>query len=242
MIHASFVKQLRVQRSSDWLIFVGFALLGITVFYTALIFAIDTGGVSLAFILLYSAPVFVALFAWLLLKERMSRYKLLLVGLAILGVLLVSQDSGSGINVSGTSLFWGLLSGFSYASYYIFGKFLLDRYQTVTIYALIMPIGALSLLPLVTFSPKTSGIWLSLILLAFISTYLAYLLYYLGLKHVEASRAVLIATVEPVAAAGLAALFYNERLGIAGLLGALCILAAALLSAVPGKRPLDQAQ
>jgi drug/metabolite transporter, DME family len=37
--------------------------------------------------------------------------------------------------------------------------------------------------------------------LSLVSTYLAYLAYYTGLRRTEASRAVLVATVEPVAAA-----------------------------------------
>ena len=238
--HAFLTGQLSVQSARDMVSFVGFALFGVTVFFSSLVLAIDTGGISLAFILLYSAPAFVVLAAWLLLGETLTRLKVVLVAVALLGIVLVSQDAGSGITVSATSLFWGLLSGLSYASYYIFGKWVLRRYAPVTIYALVLPIGALGLLPLVSFAPKPPHVWGLLILLAFLSTYLAYLVYYLGLKHVEASRAVLVATIEPVIAAGLATIIFGEQFGLLGMLGGLLVLLASALSALSARRVTPQ--
>jgi DME family drug/metabolite transporter len=233
--HAAWQRGLQLKRRRDLGLLACFGLVGVTLFYTSLVLAIDTGGISLAFILLYSAPVFVAILAWLVLGESMTRRKAALVALAVLGVVLVSQDGGSGITVSATSLFWGLAAGLSYASYYIFGKWLLNRYQPVTVFAYILPLGALGLLPLVDFSPKGASAWLLLALLAVFSTYLAYLIYALGLRRIEASRAVLVATVEPVAAAGLAALVFGERFGLWGLVGGALILLAAVLAALPSR-------
>jgi DME family drug/metabolite transporter len=240
LVHAMVAGRLRVASSSDAVSFMGFALFGVTVFYASLVLAIDTGGISLAFILLYSAPAFVVLAAWLLLGEALTPLKLALVTLALCGIVLVSQDAGTGITVSTASLFWGLLSGLSYASYYIFGKWVLRRYAPVTIYALVLPIGALGLLPFVTFTPKPLHVWGLLLLLASVSTYLAYLVYYLGLQRVEASRAVLVATIEPVVAGALAALVFGERFGPFGLLGGLFVLLASVLSALPTRRGTRQ--
>jgi drug/metabolite transporter (DMT)-like permease len=110
----------------------------------------------------------------------------------------------------------------------------LRRYAPVTIYAVILPIGALGLVPFVRFAPKDAAAWLLLVGLALVSTYLAYLLYYTGLRSVEASRAVLVATVEPVVAAALAAAVYGERLGPLGRWGRGLILLAAAAAAAPG--------
>lgn len=236
LIHAGAIGKLKLQRRSDAGLFVGFALLGVVVFFSSLVLAIDTGGISLAFILLYTAPAFVVLGAWLLLGETLTRRKVLLTLITLAGIVLVARDNGEGIQVSAISLFWGLLSGFSYASYYIFGKWVLNRYQPVTIYALVLPLGALGLYPLVTFSEKSLATWGLLGLLALVSTYLAYLLYYTGLKHVEASRAVLVATIEPVVATLLAALVYGERLGVLGLVGSALVLSASVLAALSGRR------
>ncbi len=242
LVHGLVRGRVRLQRRADLLPFAGFALVGVTLFYASLNLSIAAGGVSLAVILMYSAPAFVVVLAALLLGERLSATKATLVALATLGVVLVARGGGAGIDVNVRSVGWGLAAGVSYASYYIFGKWVLQRYAPVTIYALVLPLGALGLLPLVHFHTKRPETWLLLLALALVSTYLAYLAYYTGLKRVEASRAVLVATVEPVVAATLAALLFGERFGPWGLVGAGLILLSALLSALPAlrRRPLER--
>jgi drug/metabolite transporter, DME family len=210
-----------------------FALVGVTLFYSALNLSIEAGGISLAFVLLYTAPAFVALLAWPLLGEPLSPRKGGLVALALAGVVLVAQTAGGGVVVSAASLGWGVTSGAAYASYYLFGKWVLHRYAPVTIFAWVLPLGAVGLLPFVDFAPKSPAVWGWLLLLGLVSTYLAYLVYYTGLRRTEASRAVLVATVEPVVAAGLAAALFGERLGAVGWMGAALVLAAAAGAALP---------
>jgi drug/metabolite transporter, DME family len=207
---------------------------GVTLFYAALNLSIEAGGISLAFVLLYTAPAFVALLAWPLLGEPLGPRKLGLVALALAGVVLVAQAGGGGVVVSAGSLGWGVTSGAAYASYYLFGKWVLHRYAPVTIFAWVLPLGAAGLLPFVDFAPKSPAVWGWLLVLGLLSTYLAYLAYYSGLRRVEASRAVLVATVEPVAAAGLAAVIFGERLGVVGWAGAALVLVAAAGAALPG--------
>ena len=156
--------------------------------------AIDAGGVSLAFVLLYTAPAFVAVLAWPLLGERLTRRKATLVALAVAGVALVAQAGGGGVRATPAALGWGLAAGASYAAYYLFGKWVLHRYAPVTIFAVVLPLGALGLLPFVDFVPKDPVVWAWLVALGLVSTYLAYLVYYTGLRTTEASRAVLVAT------------------------------------------------
>lgn len=246
-VHAGAVGAHRLARPRDLGSLAAFALVGVTLFYAALVLAIDTGGISLAFVLLYTAPAFVTLLAWPLLGERLTPQKVVLVALALGGVALVAAsgaDAG-GVRVSATSLGWGLASGIAYASYYLFGKWVLARYAPVTIFAYVLPIGALGLLPFVTFGPKSAWAWALLVALSITSTYLAYLAYYSGLRHVEASRAVVVATVEPVVAAALAAAVYGERLGPYGVVGAALILVAAAAASLrrsrrrPRREPRD---
>ena len=235
-LHAAFSRRLRLKRRSDAAAFLGFALVGVTLFYSALSLAIEAGGISLAFVLLYTAPAFVAVLAALLLGERLTPFKSLLVLLSLAGIVMVARSGGTGMTISFTSLAWGLTAGLSYASYYLFGKWVLKRYGPVTIYAYVMPLGALGLLPFVGFAAvkgATMAIWLDLALISLFSTYVAYRLYYTGLRQVEASRAVLVATIEPVVAAVLAAMIFGERLGSWGIVGGVMILAGAALASLP---------
>jgi drug/metabolite transporter, DME family len=243
-LHAALTGGVRLRRARDLAHLAAFALLGVTLFYAALVLAIEAGGISLAIVLLYTAPAFVTLLAWPLLGERLTLVKLALLALTLCGVVLVAASGAGarGVQVSPASLGWGLASGVAYASYYLFGKWVLARYAPVTVFALVMPIGALGLLPFVEFAPKDPEAWGLLIALALVSTYLAYLVYYTGLRRVEASRAVLVATIEPVVAAALAAALYGERLGPLGVAGAGLILAAAVATAArraPRSAPAD---
>lgn len=233
--HAAVRRKLRLKRGRDLAALIAFALVGVTLFYPALTFAIDAGGISLAVILLYSAPAFVAVLAFLLLKEPLTPGKVVLVIVATAGIILVALSGGDGVNVTALSVTWGLTAGLAYSSYYLFGKWALARYDPVTIYAFIQPIGALCLLPFVRFHAWTPTAALALVLMAVFSTYIAYLAYYNGLRHVEASRAVLVATVEPVVGTAVAAALYGERLGAWGFFGGGLVLVAALLSAMPGR-------
>ena len=234
---AGLTRQLSVTRPHDLLAFAAFAGVGITLFYASYTLAVKYGGVSLASILLYSAPAFVAVAAWFFLRETLTPRKLGLLALTLTGVVLVSQGGGAGVLVSAPALLWGLAAALSYSSYYIFGKWALSRYSPVTLNAFVMPLGALGLLPFVDFAPKSPAVWGLLALLAVLSTYVAYSLYYAGLKRVEASRAVLVASIEPVVAALLGASLFGERLGLWGLLGGALILGAAVTASLLTRAP-----
>ncbi len=231
-VHALLAREARLRPwpagGVDLAALAAFALVGVTLFYAALALAIDAGGISLAFVLLYTAPAFVALLAWPLLGEPLTRVKLALVALALAGVVLVARGGGGGVAIGAAALGWGLAAGASYASYYLFGKWVLRHHAPVTVFAWVLPLGALGLWPLVRFAPdKPAEVWAWLVALSLVSTYLAYLVYYTGLRRTEASRAVLVATVEPVAAAALAAGLFGERLGGWGWAGAALVVAAA---------------
>lgn len=239
IFHAGLARSLRLRRRTDLFAFVAFALVGVTLFYAALNLAIEAGGVSLAFVLLYTAPAFVAVLAAIFLDERLTPLKAGLVGLSLVGVILVSGSGGTGVTPTWQAVAWGLTAGASYSSYYLFGKWALRTYAPVTVFAYVMPIGAIGLAPFIGFQAVHSADareWLDILLMALFSTYLAYLVYYTGLRTVEASRAVLVATIEPVLAALFAALLFGERLSALGVLGGVLVLTAAAGAATAGLR------
>jgi drug/metabolite transporter, DME family len=207
-------------------------LLGVAAFYACFNLATTTGGVSLAAVLLYSAPAFVTLLARPLLGEAWTQSKLAVVGLVLLGVGLVAASGGTGLRVSATSVGWGLAAGLSYSSIYLLGKPLFARSSPVGVYAMAMPLGALVLAPFVTFHHKMAAAWGWLLVLGALSTYGGHLAYGLGIARIEASRAVVVATLEPVLALVWGATFFSERFGALGLIGSACIVGASLLAAL----------
>ncbi|MBI0445638.1 MULTISPECIES: DMT family transporter [unclassified Deinococcus] len=227
-LHAA-VTRAPLPRGRDLLVTAAFGLVGVSVFYGAYQLAVRAGGASLASVLLYTAPAFVALLGWGLLRERLGVREGLAVAGTLTGIALISLGGGQGVNVTAAALTWGLLAGFTYSLYYLYGKAYFTRYPPTALYAVALPVGALGLLPFVALSAKTPAAWGSLIGIAVLSTYFAYLAYSAGLKHLPATRASVIASLEPVVAAGLAALLFGERLSTTALLGAALVIGAALL-------------
>jgi DME family drug/metabolite transporter len=235
-LHAAVRGRLRVARR-DLPAVGGFALLGVTIFYWSYFRAVELGGAALAAILLYTAPAWVALAAALWLGERLTVRKALAVASTLGGIALVALGgktgaaSAAGATTSVSALAWGLLSGLAYAAYYLFGKRYFARYEPSTLFAYALPLGALLLLPAVSFSPKSTAEWLVLLFLGVVPTYGANLLYGFGLARVEATRAATVATLEPVAAAALAYAVWGEALSARSYVGAALVLAGVLLVA-----------
>lgn len=233
-IHAAARGQLVVSARRDALGLALFGSVAVGVFYVALTAAIDLGGVSLAWILLYTAPVWVAIGAVVLLRERVDRMRVALITVTVVGVVLVALGGGEGIRISAGSVAWGLLAGWTYATWYVVGKRYLDRYTPVTISAWTLLAGAAVLLPFARWPALPLRGWVLLVGLAVVSTYLPALAYYSGLRTVEASRASIVATVEPVVALGIAVLVEGERLGAVAVLGAVLVLVAAATASSRG--------
>ena len=235
LVHAGIRGRLRVARR-DLPAVGAFALLGVTILYWAYFRAVELGGAALAAILLYTAPAWVALAAWVWLGERLTARKAIAVALTLAGIALVAVESGSGVSAGSAAsrvqaLVWGLLAGLAYAGYYLFGKRYFARYDASTLFAYALPLGAVLLLPGVTFAPKSTTAWLVLLFLALVPTYLAYSLYSIGLGRVEATRAATVATLEPVAAAALAFVVWGEALHGLGYVGAALVIAGVLVVA-----------
>ncbi len=229
-VHCLVTGQYSLRRRSDLAVFAVFGLVGVTLFYSSLSVAIDAGGISLAVVLLYTAPVFVIILARIFLGESLTAAKTMAVALVVAGVALIAFGGDStGISISAVSIGWGLCAGLSYALLSVGGKHLLTRYHPVTIYAYMIPVGALGLVPIVELSLPSATTFLWLIPLGILSTYASSLLYYTGLRRAQASRAVLVASTEPVIAAVLAAIFFGERFGALGALGAAMVVLASLI-------------
>lgn len=220
----------RERSSLRWL--VGFGVVGVGIFYWSLQAAIETGGVSLAWLLLYTAPAWVALGAPAVLGERVGRRTAGLVVLTLVGIVLVALGGGRGVAVSPSSVAWGLVAGLTYATWY----FVSQRAGTgpVATAAVAMPVGALVLAPAAAVPDAVT--WLIVAGSAVATTYLPALAYYSGIARLPAARASVIATIEPVIALVFAWAVFGERLALVAAVGAVVVLAAALAAALAGSR------
>lgn len=223
-------KETRMDKKDVPLFFI-FGILGISLFYISYQFAVKTAGAAFASVLLYTAPAWVVACSYFIYKEKLTLLKSLAVILVILGVFLISKTGGntqSNSPIGWIAILSGLTAGFSYSLYYTIGKYFSARYSSANIFLWVLPIGALGILPFVTFSHKSPVAWAAIVAMAFISTFLANYCYYQGLKYLEAGRASIVATCEPVVAAVTAYFFLGEYFTIMGYIGAGLILVAVI--------------
>ena len=216
-----------------------FGVFGIFLFYVSYQYAVKTGGAALAVVLLYTAPAWVVVCSFFIFRERLSGYKILAVVLVIAGVYMISRSGGgkAADDVSSLGLLAlvsGLVAGLCYSLYYTVGKYFSGRYSSANLFLYVLPVGIVCMLPLVEFAPKNVVAWSSLIAVSTVSTYLANYCYYQGVKYLEAGRASIVATLEPVVATAAAYVILGESLSLLGYLGAAVIITAVIIT-IAGK-------
>ncbi len=216
---------------------------GSILFFTVCYFtAITMMSLSTAAILLYTSPVWIMLMSVLFFREKMDRKKVTALILAFAGCVLVSGISGEGITPEG--LLVGLGSGIGYGLYSILGTIALRKYSsyTVTTYTfLFAAIGSFLICRpadmFYKFSHTTDIGFLMVfsLLTALITAVIPFLAYTLGLESVEASKAGIIATIEPMVATLIGIVVFSEPLTILSGAGILLILAAVVILNLKGK-------
>ncbi len=218
-----------------------YGLITTSAFYALYLFTISLTSVAAAAVLLYTAPVFSAILARFVFAEAITTPKIAALLLTFAGCVLVAGlESGSPV-VTPLGIATGLGSALTYASFGIMGKTARARYNSWTINFYNMGFATLFLLPVLAIPGTSLGpypieVWLLLGVMTVGPTLLSRVLYVSAVKHVEASRAAIVATVEPVAAASLAFLLLGELLSSSQLLGGVLVLAGSVLAQQPGRR------
>ncbi|MBA3470301.1 MAG: EamA family transporter [Herpetosiphonaceae bacterium] len=206
----------------------------ISAFFLVYVAAVNQGSVALASVLLYTAPVWVVLFARIRWGEPLTSATLLALGLAVGGSALVALGGGA-LDGGGLAILLGLLSGLAYAVYSLLSNEGLRRgYPPTGIVLYAMLGGALVLLPFQDWDAvgrafTTPGAWPALLAVGWVSSLLAPVCYAAGQQRIGASTAGILATVEPVIAALLAWILLGETLAALQLLGGASVLAAVIV-------------
>lgn len=210
---------------------------GSILFFTVCYFtAITMMPLSTAAILLYTSPVWIMLMSVLFFHEKLDRRKLMALVLAFTGCVMVSGISGGGLTPIG--LLVGLGSGIGYGLYSILGTIALRRYSpyTVTTYTFIFAaVGSWIICrPVELFDKLTNTAHIGFLtvfccLTALVTAVIPFLAYTCGLQNVEASKAGIIATIEPMVATLIGILVFSEPLTLISGLGILLILTAVVI-------------
>jgi len=233
--------QFKIKLKDIWC-FLGTGIVSLLLFSTCYFSALNYTSLAVAAILLYTAPFFVMLMSLLLFKEKMNGKKVFALLLAFTGCVLVSGVGGDE-SVSWIGILLGLGSGFFYALYSIFGRYAINRGYgawTMTFYTfLFCSVGCAFLCDWQVIGSSVqadSSVLLWVLGLGFVTAFLPYVLYSMGLESMESSKASILASVEPVVSALFGVFVFHETLTVWGVLGILMVLGAIVVLNVKRKK------
>lgn len=231
-------QKLKIRLRDIWM-FLGTGILSLVFFSVMYFMTQQSSTLSVAAVLLYTAPCFVMIMSAIFFKEKITARKIISLVLAFAGCmfttgLVESMITGSTGSVPAATILTGIASGVGYALYSIFGNVALKRYSSITVTAYTMLIAAAALAPFCAVNELLPAIIVGSTIkyaigIATVSTILPYLLYTLGLKYTEPGKASVMAFSEPVVATLTGIIAFRERMTVGGIIGIALIFVSIVI-------------
>lgn len=229
---------LKIKLRDIWC-FIGTGVCSIIFFNYCYFKCMQMTSLSIAAVLLYTAPAIVMVISAIVFKEKITVQKISALLLALLGCVLVSGITGTETLISKEGILVGLGAGLGYALYSIFSRAALNRgYNSLTIIFYTFLIALIGLIPLTDWNGlsremfASTDTFLYFVLFAIVSTVLPYIFYTYGLTKLSPSKASIMASIEPVAATIVGFIFFNERPSMVAFFSMGCILFSIILLAI----------
>lgn len=203
--------------------------------------------IGVALLIQYVAPVLIAFYARLVLKEPVRRRVWAALILSLSGLSLV-VDLWSGVALDGLGVLAALASAVTFALYILLAEHAVKRRDPVSLLALGFTFAALFwaiVQPWWSFPTEylddrvsldgavlstTVPVWILLVGVVLVGTIVPFLLLLWALRHLSATRAGVTAMFEPVAGALVAYALLGESLTELQLVGGAIVLAGILLA------------
>lgn len=234
-----FKRELLKIKFRDVWVFIAAGIISLDFFTVCYFTTIQDTSLSVAAVLLYTAPAFVMIMSVILFKEKVNVQKILACIMAFVGCAFTAGIIGSGFSVPAKSLLTGVLSGIGYALYSIFGEIALRKgYKplTVTTYTfLFAAVGFMFIIKpkeiMAAANKAPSYLWFFglLVIMSVVVSLMPYVCYTNGLTMVKPSKASIIASVEPITATLIGAFAFGEYPDMYGVLGIVCVISAIVL-------------
>lgn len=198
------------------LILCGLCILSLNLCYNS---SINTVTLSLAAILLSTAPVFVLIFEYFLFNEKITSIKVFSVILVLIGCTMVTGLlEENSLNISLLGIIAGIGAAVFWAIYSVSSRKSIDMGRhtfTILLYSLITI--TIVVIPFTNFTQITDFIYLNplpniifLLMHSLVSFALPYICITISLNHLDAGTAVILSSGEPIAALIYGMIFYSE--------------------------------
>ena len=204
--------------------------------------AIQRTSVAIAIVVQYTAPVWVLLYVVARGQQKISLQKLAAVAVAISGIALTIGLVGAKapLRLDSWGLIAALLASFSFAFYNVGGHRILARHDRWRV--LVWTLASAAVFWFFWNPPwkvwaahYAPAQWAFLFVFSMISVLGSFSLYFLGLQHLEPTRAIIVSCLEPVFSILLAAALLGEGLRPVQTVGIVLVLSAIVIVQLPGR-------
>jgi DME family drug/metabolite transporter len=223
------VRRLAVEQRRSQVLGLGFL---VAIHWALLFQTLKLASVAVAILTVYTAPIFLAVLAPLLLPEARSKIGLVALAVSAPGIALIALAGEGGTGVDPVAIGTGLGAAITYALIVIWTKSLVHNIAPVAVAFWSYAIVGIILLPFALagerFLPEGPE-WLYMLALGALLTAAAGVLYMRALKDVTAQAAGLLAYLDPVSASLLAWAILGQGLGWEVVVGGIAVLAGGAL-------------
>lgn len=205
------------------------------IFYT---YAVNSIGVAVSGVLLYTSPLFVMIASRILFKENITKNKLIAFAINLVGCFLtISGGSLTDMSLNTRGILFGILAAICYGAMTVADKYTAGSAEpaVITFYMLLSGCITLSLIAKVWTFPAEIMVPKNFIagaVVGVLSTMIPYLFFAKGLAcDIEASKAPVYASVEIIVSAILGVVMFHETVGFMNIVGiAVVILSIAVMN------------
>jgi len=220
-----------------------FTLFGGMMVQLTFLLTIEKSNAATATVLQFLSPTIIV--AWYALVKKKPTGKLIFAAIAtsLTGTfLLVTHGNPFSLSISGSALFWGIVSAFSAAFYTTYPSGLIARFGTLPIVGWSMLLGGIMLTPFYatqvgSFTASGSTL-LAFFYLIIVGTAMTFSLYLTGAQLIGGQKASILSCAEPLSSAMLSVLLLGITFSLPDWLGSLFIISSVLLIALDSRGKL----
>lgn len=235
-------KLLYLHNITDIRYFIGTGICSYAFFNWCYMKAILETSLGVAAVLLYTAPAIVMVSSSFLFREKLTKIKCIVVAMTFLGCVFVTGVLGTeDATYTVKGILFGICSGIGYALYSIFGMFAIKKNYhsfTITFYTFVFAaaftcflINPIQLLQKIV----EKNALFDMVLFSVVTALVPYICYTKGLSHMQASQASVIATIEPVVAAIIGILIFQEGISLQKMIGMALVLGGVIIPVISQK-------
>ncbi|AOK41430.1 DMT family transporter [Burkholderia vietnamiensis] len=241
--------KMRAVRRAEWLNLFLQAFFGTFMFTLLMLNGVQRTSAVAAGVITSTIPAIVALFAWLILREKPNGRALVSIALAIAGVVTINLANGNTGNAGSASA--GSLTGnllmlgavCCESIYVILSRRLTQTLAPIDICAYTHLFGLFLMLPLgagalwhFDYASVPAGTWGLVVWYGLSASIFSFWLWMKGIRHVPGSLAGVFSAVLPVAAAAYGIAFLGERPTLAHGVALACVVTGIVLASLRVKR------